>query len=449
MRQKLLLCCSVVFLALVPLELAASTYYVSPTGNDGNPGTASHPWQTIQKAAVTVQAGDTVIIKDGVYGGGISVEQPGSATAPIVFRAEGQGAIIDGSGGKRDAFFIDGYALNPVYWQGADMYLTVQGLTIKNATRAGLRISCAHHVSVLNCTLQDNGTWGIFTDFSNYSVLQGNRCSGSKEQHGIYVSNSSDYPVIRNNVVFNNNDCGIQINADPSTVPEGDGICTGALIENNIAYGNGQGGGAAINLASVRKSVVRNNLLYNNYAGGIAGWGDGNGPAWGCKNNQICNNTIYFRSAEGRWAISLKEGSTGCVVRNNILCGGARGGFEFDNTGTLAGLQMDYNLFYSADLGPLVVAREDTNEWITLSQWQAVAGQDGHSFGAAPVAVFVNYPAADFHLKAGSPAINAGDPAPAYNDPDGTRNDLGAYGGPAAPGPVPPKGTNWLLLLGD
>ena len=283
MRQRLLLLGVAVFVVLLPLELAAATYYVSPTGNDGNSGTASQPWRTIQKAAATVQAGDTVIIKDGVYGGGISVAQPGSATAPIVFRAEGQGAIIDGSGGKRDAFFIDGYALNPVYWQGGDMYLTVQGLTIKNASRAGLRISCAHHVSILNCTLQDNGTWGIFTDFSNYSVLQGNRCSSSKTQHGIYVSNSSDYPVIRNNVVFNNYACGIQINADPSTLPDGDGISTGALVGKNIVYGNGQAGGAAINLASVRNSVIRNNILYNNYAGGIAAWGDGNGPPGAAK----------------------------------------------------------------------------------------------------------------------------------------------------------------------
>ena len=36
----------------------------------------------------------------------------------------------------------------------------------------------------------------------------------------------------------------------------------------------------------------------------------------------------------------------------------------------------------------------------------------------------------DFHLQPGSPCIDAGNPAPQYNDPDGTRNDMGAYGGP-------------------
>jgi hypothetical protein len=35
----------------------------------------------------------------------------------------------------------------------------------------------------------------------------------------------------------------------------------------------------------------------------------------------------------------------------------------------------------------------------------------------------------DFTLLPGSPAIDAGDPDPAYNDSDGTRNDMGAFGG--------------------
>jgi len=34
------------------------------------------------------------------------------------------------------------------------------------------------------------------------------------------------------------------------------------------------------------------------------------------------------------------------------------------------------------------------------------------------------------HLRSGAASINAGNPAAAYNDTDGTRNDLGAYGGP-------------------
>ena len=38
----------------------------------------------------------------------------------------------------------------------------------------------------------------------------------------------------------------------------------------------------------------------------------------------------------------------------------------------------------------------------------------------------------DYHLQSGSLCINAGDPVLQYNDKDGSRNDMGAYGGPNA-----------------
>jgi len=45
--------------------------------------------------------------------------------------------------------------------------------------------------------------------------------------------------------------------------------------------------------------------------------------------------------------------------------------------------------------------------------------------------LFVN-PGVDFHLRDGSPCIDAGKPGFASLDPDGTRNDMGCYGGPYA-----------------
>ena len=409
--------------------LMAATYYLSPTGSDSNPGTAASPWRTFQKAASAVRAGDTVIVRDGTYTGGVSIETPGTSGKPIVFKAAGSHAVIKGSGSERDAVCIDGYSLGNPWWKGANMYVTIEGLTIQNAIRGGIRISCAHHVTVRKCTLTRNGTWGIFTDYSNDSLLEDNECSYSGNEHGIYVSNSSDFPIIRGNRVHHNTASGIQINADPS-MEDGDGITTGAVIERNVVYENGRIGGSAINLASVRSSLVQNNLLYNNYAGGIACWADGNGPAWGCKNNRFTNNTVFFRSTEGRWTISLKEGSSGNQIRNNIFCGGHNGVLEFDDSQSTTGIKMDYNLFYRAGSNA-VVTWEDEAEY-TLAQWQAQYHQDAHSISAAPGSVFVNMRKADYRLKSGSPCINAGDPAKKFNDPDGTRNDMGAYGGPKA-----------------
>jgi hypothetical protein len=39
-------------------------YYVAP---NGNPGDVNHPWCTIQHAADTMVAGDTVLIRSGTY----------------------------------------------------------------------------------------------------------------------------------------------------------------------------------------------------------------------------------------------------------------------------------------------------------------------------------------------------------------------------------------------
>ena len=44
---------------------------------------------------------------------------------------------------------------------------------------------------------------------------------------------------------------------------------------------------------------------------------------------------------------------------------------------------------------------------------------------------FTDDASGDFSLRAGySPAIDAGDPDARYDDQDGTRNDIGALGGP-------------------
>jgi hypothetical protein len=44
----------------------------------------------------------------------------------------------------------------------------------------------------------------------------------------------------------------------------------------------------------------------------------------------------------------------------------------------------------------------------------------------------------DFTLAKSSPCIDAGDPDPGYNDPDGSRNDMGAFGGPEGDWAPPP-----------
>ena len=56
----------ILFLLFMVTQRAwAAEYYVSKSGSDSNPGTEAQPWETIQKAAKTLLAGDTVYIKTG------------------------------------------------------------------------------------------------------------------------------------------------------------------------------------------------------------------------------------------------------------------------------------------------------------------------------------------------------------------------------------------------
>ena len=45
----------------------ADTFYVSTSGSDQNPGSVEKPLRTIQEAADTARAGDTILVRGGLY----------------------------------------------------------------------------------------------------------------------------------------------------------------------------------------------------------------------------------------------------------------------------------------------------------------------------------------------------------------------------------------------
>jgi hypothetical protein len=364
------------------------TLVVDPGGSDdGGDGSAENPWATIQRAADEAGLGDTVLINPGTYEGGITVRTGGEEGRPVTFRAAGPGVVIEGSGAERDGFFID----------QADE-VVVEGLTIQGAERAGLRVSLANGVTVRDSVFLDNGTWGIFTDFTDDLLLEGNETAGSGEEHGIYVSNSSDRPIIRGNLVHDNAASGIQINADASM--GGDGISSEPLIEDNVVFGNGELGGAAINLDGAVDGVIRNNLLYDNLGSGIALFQDGGAV---CSSNNLVERNTILMPADGRWGVVISP-SADCAdnrLLNNVILS------EHDFRGSvsipvpdLSGFESDRNLVsdrFSTDDGETV---------ITLSDWQDL-GYDASSELASAGDLFVDPEAGDFQLQEGV-AIDAG-----------------------------------------
>ena len=70
---------------------------------------------------------------------------------------------------------------------------------------------------------------------------------------------------------------------------------------------------------------------------------------------------------------------------------------------SLSGFVSDYNAVVN-----LLSNDDGNNHFLTLAQWQSQTGQDPHSFISTPSASFTNPAANDYHLKPGSPPIDAG-----------------------------------------
>ena len=401
---------SAVALAATATAARAATWHVATTGNDSAAGSASAPWRTIQHASDLVAPGDTVVIHAGSYLGFL-VTTVATQAQPIVFIADGHVTIEGSQTTDRDAVHIEGAA-----------WVTIEGLEVIGATRAGISALDCDHITVRGNKVDSNGRWGVFSSFCEDFTVENNEVSRSGTEHGIYASNSADHPVIRGNTIWGNGMCGVHMNGDISY--GGDGVISGAVVENNVITDNGRLGGSGINGDGVADAVIRNNVLDGNHASGISLYKeDGGAPSTG---NQVINNTVRMAS-DARWAINIQNGSGGNVLRNNVLLhpNVARGAVDACSE-CLTGMISDRNVVVGRfSIGGTVV---------DLAGWRTRTGGDAASFVATDAQLFTDPAAGDLTLRAGSPAIDAGDAtsAPTVDvtgtaRPQGAGIDVGAY----------------------
>jgi hypothetical protein len=73
----------------------ATTFYVSPTGNDRNPGTSLEPFRSVQAGVDALAApGDRLVLKAGRYVGPVLVRQKhGTQASPIIIEGELQASV--------------------------------------------------------------------------------------------------------------------------------------------------------------------------------------------------------------------------------------------------------------------------------------------------------------------------------------------------------------------
>jgi alpha-N-arabinofuranosidase len=76
----------------------AGEYHVATNGNDAGAGSKDAPWLTIQKAATTLQPGDTCIVHAGTYREWVNPARGGTAQMPITYQgAMGEDVYLKGS----------------------------------------------------------------------------------------------------------------------------------------------------------------------------------------------------------------------------------------------------------------------------------------------------------------------------------------------------------------
>lgn len=146
-----------------------------------------------------------------------------------------------------------------------------------------------------------------------------------------------------------------------------------------------------------------------------------------CDSISVSRNLFYNGKSNGEMSLSRASGK---VINNTIFVGRSYG--VFTSRGKVVLLN---NIVTSAPdyaIGEYIagaVAADYNCTYDNRADYDDVLPGSGSVY-ADPH--FIDPASADFHLASNSPCIDAGHPDPQYNDPDGSRNDIGAF--PYVPG---------------
>lgn len=145
-----------------------ATYYVAVTGLDTNPGTVNKPFRTIQYAVNHLNAGDTLLVRAGVYQETINIRQSGTVNQPITIAAyPGEQVVIDGAY-QLPAVPAAGWArcnqtLSPptcFHWGAlvriSGSFITLDGFEITRSLGRGIVVSPVNRVRPTTIIIRNN-----------------------------------------------------------------------------------------------------------------------------------------------------------------------------------------------------------------------------------------------------------------------------------------------------
>ena len=158
---------TLLFLLSVSSLVSATTYYVSPGGQDNNSGTISQPWATWGKAFSSRSSGDTVYFRGGIYfstvknGLAYSATINGTANKTICFlNYPGETPILDCST-VTSTTYNHNYGLTT-----SGSYFKIKGLTVRNVWQysptdeADAWVISGNNIIIENCTAYNSNGVG-------------------------------------------------------------------------------------------------------------------------------------------------------------------------------------------------------------------------------------------------------------------------------------------------
>ena len=308
-RLAFVLCALAFFVPASPLRAAATTYYVSPSGNDNNPGTQVAPFKTIQQAINNTATGDTVTLESGTYSGPGNVDLDTGGKSIMVNSTSGAATAVIDCGGNS--------ASNPqvvhraFYFHSNETNASISGLTIKNGNESGnggaVDIESGSTLTLTNCAFTGNtGSPGVVYNAGTVTITG---CT--------IAANTCSYGYVNDDVVYDDHG--------------GTAALTNCTISGNTGGGIYSGG-----TTTLTNCTITGNTGY--YGGGV--YVDGTATLSGCaiNSNTANNDPAYGGGVYNQGTVTLN----GCNISSNVSTSG--GGVSNEGTATLTGCVINGNM---------------------------------------------------------------------------------------------------------